>query len=317
MEEEKEVKEEVKSSKSNKIFIVEIVIIALFLSFGSGFILRDRLGKDSKESNNGIKENNTNTENNDKENNKVELTTEKVDELLGYLPVSFTKIDSGEKYNVYQNKKISVEDIKTEIILEQGIIHSKDKRINKCTEEEFIANGICDYVVNVSDVKETIKNIYNTDVEILKTFTGGGLLKCTLVGEKYACSQSGGGWATTSLGLYFDTLNNYYVKYNNSKTENGYLYVYVDYVRYGFVDSLKNTTERLDNYDFKLYKYSNTDDLLVDDVLKGKDFYEENDTKTFKEKLFDYLKDNTSKFVNVYKINEDGTYTWVYTEPVK
>ena len=60
MEEEKEVKEEVKSSKGNKIFIVEIVIIALFLSFGSGFILRDRLGRDSKESNNEVKENNKN-----------------------------------------------------------------------------------------------------------------------------------------------------------------------------------------------------------------------------------------------------------------
>ncbi|MBR1385791.1 MAG: hypothetical protein IJ568_03055 [Bacilli bacterium] len=52
MEEEKEVKEvneNGKKSKGNKVFIVEIIIISLFLAFGSGFILRDRLGKDNKE----------------------------------------------------------------------------------------------------------------------------------------------------------------------------------------------------------------------------------------------------------------------------
>ena len=298
-----------KKNKKNRIFIIEIIIIALFLAFGSGFILRENLEKkDKKDSNKDIKAE-------EKSNDVDELSADEIEKLLGILPTRTPNTFSNEIFNVFQNKKITAKDVNNEILLEEGINHSFAKRNNSCTDEEFAANGICDFTVKVEDVKEIIKNMYDVEVEPLDTFMGSGLLKCTVVKDNYACSFTGGGWTASSLGIYFDTMNNYYVKYLSSKKENGYLYMYVGFVRYKFVGNVDSDATEIDKFNFKLYKNSNTDELLVNDTLYAKDFYEENSTKTFKEKIFDYLKDNTSNFVNVYKIGEDGSYTWVYTEP--
>ena len=301
---------EVGKKQTFAIFLV-VFIIALLIGFGIGFLLFYTGGS------NDNKNTNTTGDNTGKK-EVVSLSEEEVDKLLASLPEIRL---SDENFNVYQNTKVSATDLKPRVLLAEGVEGTARELRQECTKEEFQANGICDYSLKVSDVKNTIKKLYNVDVETIKEFNGSGLLKCTLVKENYACSFTGGGWVISPMGEYFDILQTYFTEFVKSEKDDNYLYVYVKYAGYQFDgENVSDTSDESisndpSNYKFKLYKYSNTSEALVDGYLNGKDFYDVN--ATFKKKLFSYLGDKAPQFVNVYKINQDGSYTWVYTEPVK
>lgn len=303
--------------KALTIYIIIIVVVASAISFGSGFILGKKMYEEKK------KEPPKEIQEKAADNNKkisVDLSSEEFEKLISYLPVRATIFADNfdTRYNVYQGSRVEVTDVPLELLYEVGLHHSQDKefRKNDCMAEYGDINGLCDYLIKVSDLKEMVIKLYGIDKEPVSNISNN-LLHCTRANDVYACSTSGGGWATSNIGTYLDIYNTYYINYVKAEKDDEYLYVYVDYVGYKFDDIKDLLNESISDYKFKVYKNSNPKELMIDDYLLGKDFYVENQTEpTFKEKLFDYIGDKKSTFVNVYKINNDGTYNWVYTEPV-
>lgn len=317
------------NGKGHKAYIIVIVVIALAISYGCGFVLGKKLyEKDNKQDNSPkpveqTDEKQDNNQEDKKEDNKeenkvVEITQqeEEVNKLLEYLPSIKMNLNGIKQYSVYQNKKITLNDVDSEILIENAIKHT-DERKTECTNEETNANGLCDFTIKTDDVKKTLKQLYGDNNITLKSkIKGSGLLTCTIVKDNYACSNTGGGWTATELELYFNVLNSEYTKYLKSEKDDNNLYIYEAYLNYRFNDIADNEVEKgkLDNYKFKLYKYSNTNDLLVNEELSGKDFYDT--SSTFKEKIFNYLGDKYITYKHTYKINDDGSYSWIATESI-
>ena len=318
--------EENKKCKSNKLFVIIIVIIAMALTFGCGIMLGKELfesKKDTKKENEIVddkkEDNNSSIE---KEVQSVSLSKEEINKLLEFLPV--VSLSGSNDYSVYQSKTVYPKNIDISILIENVL-----NNVNhlECTVELFNANGICDYVVNVNDVKNEIRKRYNVDNYSLPSeINGSGLLHCTLVNDLYSCSNSGGGWISNNYTDYFGITYNYNASFSSNITsylkaekdmDNLYVYEEVVNCRFDYINDNDNDYNNINNYRFKLYKYSDTNDLLINDYLEGKDFYEEGGFyKTFKTKVLDYVKDNYTTYKHTFKINSDGTYTWIKTEPI-
>lgn len=291
--------------KSRGVLKAILIVLLLIIALVGGFFIGKSMTKESK---------NTNKEN---KITSVKLGDEETNKLLSYLP----KIKlSHEDYSVYQSKAVTSEMVDSDILFANVVSHVKNKE--QCTIELFNLNGLCDFVIKVEDAKKIIKDRYgDINVRTPLSIEGGGLLACTLSNDKFACSNSGGDWLTTEYTDYFDLVFN--SKFDGSVTEvlktekdDNYLYIYEKYIYYKF-DKLKTDDEyeNIDNYKFKIYKYSDSNELLNNNYLNGKDFYKDN--STFKDELFKYVGDKYTTYKHTYKINNDENYTWFKTEPLK
>jgi hypothetical protein len=334
-EEKKEVQPEVNDTpvveenkqpkkKGNKLFIIIIIIIALALAYGCGLYLGKELygkeePKEESKQEEPVSDEPTKEQTPDEptpdepKNGVINLTDSEVSNLLDILP---NINDSCYKSIVFQNNKVTTSNASKEIMTTKAIV-SSNHASDECTKKQINANGICDYTVKVSDVKAKLKSLYDVEYSSLpKSIKKACIFSCTLVDDVYACSISGGGYAAEKYDLYFDTIaskDNYYTNYVKAEKEDGYLNLYVDFVnvRFGNIDSTN-----LDTYTFKLYKYSNTDDLIIDKTYYGKDFYKEDSVTKFKDQVLKEAKGKTITYKIVYKINDDNTYAWVSAEPL-
>lgn len=247
----------------------------------------------------------------------IDISYEDIVTIIDYLPYIGENNNDIDQFYVYQNKKVSKDDVPTAILIENALRHSN--KINECKKEDININGLCDFIIKTDSVNYYLKREYNLEnVELDKVIYGSGLLKCTLVSDYYACSNSGGGSISNIYSSYFDLSNSYTTTYLRTENDGDNIAVYEAYINYRFNELNDSEIDNLDKYEFYLYKYSNSDELLIQDKLYGKDFYEfDNNNNSFSGKLFDYVKNKYTTYKHIYSVNKDGSYSWVSTEPVE
>lgn len=340
MEENKIEEKEIVKTSDKKLKIV-ILVLSILLICATAFIVlllvnsnlskNDKCVNDKNESSNvkeDVIDNKESSETKEEDNKKiveVELGEEELN-AVSLIPVINENLNNIPYFNVYQNEKVYSSNIDASILFANALDRRKIKS-RECTYEEFQANGICDFSFLAKDLLSLVRQNYDYKNDTLPSkINGSGLLHCTLVGDYYACSISGGGFITGPITIYFEPIgyNNITINEKAYKDDKN-LYIYQKYANVRNVNyDGKTTVMNKDNIPtnelikFKLYKYGNTDDLLVDEIIDGNDYYEEGkNVKTFSEKLIEKYKDKFTSFKHTFGIREDGTYYYISAEEVK
>ena len=305
--------------KINTISLFVLIVGIIFIAVGSVLTITSI---DNNESNNQNNSENDNIEE-DKELKEINITDKELNALES-LPIITANMNYIPRYSVYQSKKVNAQEVDIDILVANAIDKMSDK--NDCTIDDVAANNLCDFTYNLENVKNKIKELYGDfNFELPTKFSGSFLLKCTQVNDHYACSNSGGGFSSP-YWQYFnfmdpndDDIN--LIKNIKAETDGTNIYIYQEFARINL--KIKNTesldTENdLNNYEFRAYKYSDTDELLTDKVFIGKDYYEENPNATpFLTKMENELNGKLTTFKHTFKITENDSYVWVSTEEVK
>lgn len=250
------------------------------------------------------------------EDNRVYLPEDELITLIGYLPAIKKNSTNTNKFHVYQDKIVTLEDVDKALLIENAIRHSN--QVYGCTEEETMANEVCNFAIRVREIKAYLKKEYGIEeMELVRSISGNGNLKCTLSTDRYGCSISEDELVYNALDAYFDVYNDYYTKYLKAEKDENNLYIYEAYVNYRF-DDKDSLTDSINKYNFKIYKYSNTDELIVEDLQLANDYYDqENNNEPFKDKLFNKVEKNYTTYKHTFKITGENSYSWVSTEPIK
>jgi len=325
---ENETKEEIKNSelketkKINTISLFVLIVGIIFMLVGCVLTITsiDKDNNDNESSNNNENTNNS-EENSDEEViiKEIEITDKEL-KALDNLPVISINNNSIPLYNVFQSKKVTVENVDISIIVANAI--NKIEHENNCVLDDIKANNLCDFTVKLENLKAKIKELYGDfKYELPTKVQGSGLLSCTITGNHYACSNSGGGFYAGPLekyfGVEFRTEQGLMLKENiKAETDDEYVYIYQNFARIKLTMK-NNNPEDVNNFEFRAYRYLDTDELLSDKVFLGKDYYEEVPTTPFLTKISKELEGNLTIFKHTFKIAEDGSYVWVSTEEVK
>ncbi len=256
---------------------------------------------------------------------EVYLTESTANELIEYVPV--TKFNELSDF-AFLDKKVTVSEMNINSLV--YIAMKKVQYKGTCTKEQFNANGICDWTYKKSDVEDSIKNLYGLTIEMPKKVNNNFLFRCTLVDDTYACSNSGGG--TTSNGPVWDYFvfgDKYIAKYQKALKDDNNLYIYVKFARIG-LEGRDDTAEKPEDFNFKIYKYGNNNELIDNNLLNGKDYceadrvlndygyyiYQTRNQKSLGEKVYDNYKDKLTDYKITYKINQDNNYSLLSVEPI-
>ena len=338
--EEKELSKNNKSNYSNKnykVIIAMLMLIIVLLTLVILFLVVNSNNNEDNDKNNNNNEvndvvnnenekvdeedNNNNITDDDKvENNLKEIEiSDKELKALENLPVITTNSNNIPRYSVYQSKKIMAKDVDINILIVNAMEKMNYNR--NCVREDIMANNLCDYTYNVDLLKNKIKELYGDfNYELPNKVEGSYLLGCTLVNDHYACCNSGGDIYNPIYWRYFGGNITYVDDINliqNVKAEmdEKYLYIYQNFAKIAF--SLEGDEEDLNNYKFKAQKYSDTDELILNKVFVGKDYYEEGSNVTpFLTKIAKELEGKLTTFKHTFMIDDNGNYVWISTEPI-
>ena len=313
-----------KENKKNKILSLIVLIIGILLigiSISLLFI-NDNSKNDNNNMNSIEEDNNNNDNNNDNNNPEVEKEIEfgeKELNALTNLPSINENLYEEPLYSVYQDKKVDAKNVDSKIIVATAISKLEDH--GECSMEDWqINDGLCNLTYSTNDIEEKIKELYgNNQYSLPEKVNGSSLLHCTLNNDRYACSNSGGGFSGKYVN-YFGIIYDYANLTKNvkvTKTDKN-LYIYQEYAKIGLEVLNDGDKNNLDNLLFRAYKYSNSDELVNSKTFLGKDYYEEGENITpFFDKLSEELKGQLTMFKHTFEINENGNYIWISTEEVK
>ena len=309
MEEKEEKKKEATTKVNQSVSVSVLVAIIMILACLVVYLAMDKIGLFGGKLEGTVKEKTT-----EEGIQSVELSSTEAQELIKYVPVPMTPewID-----NAFLSKKVTPEEMDINHLMYN--VMQRTTKNNNCTIEHMNANGLCDFTLKVEDVKVNLKSMYGDAISYLPNkVDGGSLWHCTLEGDVYACSNSGGGYCTGGpVDSYFKE-NNQIVKYQRAEKEYENLYVYVKYARVE-VSAPSVGCERdltTNEVTLQLYKYGTGTEKIIKNVLNGTDYYKANDTTPLSEKLYNQFGVQFTDYKLTYKI--DGVhYTLVSVEPVE
>ena len=184
-------------------------------------------------------------------------------------------------YNVFQSKKVEVKDIDMNILIANLISYYEDNDYDGCTDEDVSINGTCDFIVELDKFKTKFENTYDRKFESIDSVKGSGVLSCKLNKDHYACTNTGGSWFSNQIEYYFteiitDLEKGMMVQDVKAEKNNKYMYAYQKYAEVRIVDKESKKTSPSD-YKFRLYKYSDNDTLITEDVINGEEYYDSNE----------------------------------------
>ena len=247
----------------------------------------------------------------------VELTEEEANKLINYVPES-TPYAPENDYSAYDSKKVNVSEMNTNWLIYLAMQDVSNR--GTCTTEQFNLNGICDFTLNLEDVKASVKDKYgDINIDYPQEITNNFLWRCTLDNDVYVCSNSGGGYAASAAAIYFKLAGTTrtFTKFQKAEKDSNNLYVYVKYAKIEAVfDELNVDTLDASGLTFRIRKYGTGNEVIDENILNGKDFYEESGTPSFYDKVYDQFGDKMTTYKITYKINGDS-YNLVSVEPEK
>ena len=307
--------------KGKKVSNVTKIIGVLLIVVGISLIVYSSLFVNKKSDNNSGNNNGGNSGNNQQDDGKleqIEIGYSEMD-LLTYLPAIERNVNNLELYDVFQSKKVDVKDIDMNILLSTIIIYSEYKNYDGCSAEDKTINGDCEFTISLSDLKEVFGIIYDREFEELNNLKGSCALRCTLNGDHYSCLNTGEGLIYGDYEFYFiNNLESGKIVINDKAEKNDkYVYIYQKYAKVKRTDN-SGDDAKLEDFKFNIYKYSDSDTLLVNDALNGKDYYEEDENaKGFKDKIIEKYSSKFTTFKHTFKADSNGNLLYESTEEVK
>ena len=263
------------------------------------------------------KENDTNIDDK-KDEPKEEVTVDSNIVRLTSNLISVENDDIANSFFVYQNKKVNVGDIDSKVYYGNALNEIEMNDTRQCTEEESKNNPDCDFVVSSEVLLNKIKELYGDSKGSLpQRIDGDTYLSCVLNNGNYECLNH-----PEEEELFNDYID-YFTTYNylnankiiKAEKDSKYLYIYEKYINLR-IDKDGFDPNNLDTYIFSLYKYSNTNDLLSQTKVIGKDYYKDKSVP-FKDKLIEEFGANATTFKHTFKIVDKDNYLYVSTEEVK
>ena len=266
------------------------------------------------------KKNDVNNDVDNVENEKIkEIDIDKKSINLVTNLVSISNVDLSNSFFVYQNKKVSVNNIDSKVYCGSALSLIETSDVRPCTEAELSNNPNCDFTINSEILLSKLKELYGDMKTILPDKIDGNMyLSCILNGNVYECMNH----SENNEEIFNDYINyfgstNYtnVTKIVKVEESSKYLYIYEKYIGLR-VNKDELNPNNLDTYVFSLYKYSNTDDKLIDDKIIGKEYYQDK-SKTFKDKVLEKYENIATTFKHTFEKSVDGNYIYVSTEEVK
>ena len=247
---------------------------------------------------------------------EFELDEEEADKLVSYVPEA-RPYDREKEYSAFDSKKVTTSEMDNNWLVYRAMQDVTKK--GECTTEQFNKNGICDFTLSLDDVKQSVKNLYgDVKIDYPNKVEDNFLWHCTLDNTVYACSNSGGGYAVNEATEYFKLYGNTrtFTKLQKAEKDNNNLYIYVKYGKVEFVYDESIVNVQPGDLTFRVRKYGTGDEVIDETVLSGADFYEENASLTFYEKLYNQFNDKMTTYKITFKI-DNNKYHLVSVEPEK
>ena len=290
----------IKLSTAILIFIIFILIVTII-----GIIFYYKIKYNTNATQNKITENNSQmeieknlNEENDKENNsdneiqKIDTNTELIQKLNSYIPAIDYKIEK----NAYQDKKITLNELKNDFILRVAFtkLTLKDEDKKKISDEYDLDTGW--YAFDANILQNKVKELYGKNANVPnQDFDDGAGLACNYKDGKYNVGSGGG----TGEGLIQVS------KMIEAYSQNNEIYIITKNATYVFTD---------ENPKGSLY----TDSTLVKKIKDYKDEkYDSMDGNKIAENIIKNDENVMTKYKHTFEKDENGNYYWVSTEPVK
>ena len=242
-------------------------------------------------------EKNSNEEN-DKENNSdneiqnIDTNTELIQKLNSYIPAIDYKIEK----NAYQEKKVTLNELKNDFILRVAFtkLTLKDEDKKKISDEYDLDTGW--YAFDANILQNKVKELYGKNANVPnQDFDDGAGLACNYKDGKYNVGSGGG----TGEGLIQVS------KMIEAYSQNNEIYIITKNATYVFTD---------ENPKGSLY----TDSTLVKKIKDYKDEkYDSMDGNKIAENIIKNDENVMTKYKHTFEKDENGNYYWVSTEPVK
>ncbi len=251
---------------------------------------------------------------------KIEETTlseEEATKLIGYVPYS-TPYSKEKDYSAFDSKKVSVNEMDANWLVYNAMIEVTNK--GTCTTEQFNLNGLCDFTLTKADVEKKVKELYgDANIEYPNVVGNNYLWHCTLDKDVYACSNSGGGYALSDVGKYFDLEGSrVFTKYQKAEKDSKTLYLYVKFGKLEMVYDEQNAAElKASDITFRVRKYGTGNDVIDEAILNGQDYYEANSDKKIYDKVYEKFGEKMTTYKLTYNITSGGLYNLVSVEPVQ
>ena len=251
-----------------------------------------------------------------KEDKRKEIDLDTIDStLLFNIPVIGNNKIEESKF-VYQDKKITIDSFNSSELYAYVISMIDYDNVEMCDTSEDCEIKISKDLVQ-NKAKELFGNVNETFPE--ETVKNIGQI-CTLSDEKYICKNiEKANEYNSDYSIYFQATRNYLNINQLTKAERDgkYLYLYDQYINVRLDSNDSFDENDLNTYNYYVYKTSNTDEKIDDEVLTGIDYYENPVETAFSEKIIDKYMDLSTTYVHTFEINNDNTYRWISTEPVK
>ena len=232
--------------------------------------------------------------------------------------ISIENSDLSKSFYVYQNKKVTLNDIDSEVIYGNALSSISMEKVRHCTEEELANNSNCDMAIESSNLLEEVKALYGDKyADLPKNINGNMYLSCTLNNSTYECLNHGPEDEVYNDYTEYFGMTNYVNAKAITKAEKSekYLYIYEKYINLR-LDTTNFNAKDLNTYNYSLYKYSNADIKINDEIILGKDYFKTGRTSFGSEVIKKYA-DVATNYKHTFKKQADGSYIYVSTEEVK
>lgn len=238
---------------------------------------------------------------------------------LTYIP-SVIRNKLSDSFFVYQNKKVSIDDLNIETIYAAALNMLSYDDLTVCQETDKKAHNNCDLLVSPALLTNKVRELYgkNYTGKAPMKIVGNGGISCKLNTDIYECMNGGEINTYNDYTDYFFYGNEYMnvVDFQRYEKQDNYVYAYVKFVNVRINNISNYNVNDLNTFKMKVYENTVDNTLLDNDLLLGSDFYKENDTEGFAKKIAVKYFDKAPLYKHAYKIDKNGSYVWEYTERV-
>ena len=271
-------------------------------------------------------DNNSHSNNSNKENNEIiEIpeNTEKItiddleEDILLKIP-SYNSSELSSSFFVFQDKKITTESIDKDLFVIIAFTNLNEDDYIGCTEEENI-NRKCTFRILKETIKKTAQKYYgNVSLDLDKTIEIKNRFLCNSNNKYYECLNKS--IINEDVNNYTDYFlqNEYYLNIHKvidvEKSNKDKVYIYEKFINVRIEDYKSFNYEILDTYKFGLYKDTKSNNKITNDVVFGKDYYDESNNTLFSEKILQKYEEKAPVYKHTFAKGADNLYYWVSTE---
>ena len=230
---------------------------------------------------------------------------------------SVVKENYESSFSVFQDKKITLDQISADVVYGSALNIINQSETRACTDEEIKNNPQCDFVINKKVILENTKKLYGNKYNNLPDkITGNMYLSCILNKDNYECLNHDIEDKEEQYNeyiQYFGSLSSQsFDRITRAEENSKYIYIYEEYISLRIKDIDKFDLNNLDTYNYSVYKYSNSDKLLTEDIVVGKELFKDK-TKTFKDRILEMYEEKTAIFKHTFK-KDNNNYIYISTE---